>query len=91
MVLFWAMGLIMMLLPGKLPRGMAILVFIFELPQIARPQTLWLEGPLKIQFIPLPALDALYGYTFFLMWTFIAYVNYMETILRDWKTMRKKV
>lgn len=89
-ILFWFMALIMMLLPGKLPRGMAFFLLIFELPLISGRQTLWLESPLQIVTISLPALDALYGYIFFLAWAFIAWVNYMETIGRDFLVRKRK-
>lgn len=52
----------------------------FELPLISGKESVLTEGPLSWQTISIPALDQLYGYVFFLMWIFIAYANFLDTL-----------
>jgi len=80
----------MMILPGKLPRFFAIIMSGFELPLIAGKETILTEGPLAWQTVSIPALDQLYGYIFFLMWTFIAYANFLDTMERDIRGRKRK-
>jgi hypothetical protein len=89
-IIFWFMGFIAMLLPGKLPRIMAIFMFALELPLIGGRQVVWTEGPLTIQTVALPALIASDAFTFFLAWTYIAIANVLDTFERDWFGRKRK-
>ena len=85
MFFFFFVGLLLMFLPGRLSKSFAIVPFIFELPLVASPQTVWADlgtGPLIVQ-VSLPAILTGMLFNFFLVFVFIAFVNFLEFDDRD--------
>ena len=83
-VFFDVFGLILMLVPGILPRFVAIACYIYPLPLIAGQQVIWTEGPLAIASVSLPALTASVFFSFQTMMVYVATVNFLEQMGRDY-------
>ena len=91
-IFFFFTGLLLMFLPGRVSKSVAIAPFIFDFALVALPQTVWAEPPSgpRIVLLPLPIAVLTFALNFFVLFTLLAFLNFLEYDTRELRPPFKK-